>query len=358
MGKDKEKLVSVIVPVHNAEKYLKEAVESVLIQSYRDFELILVENESTDNSLKICREYEEKYPQVITLKEKDKGLAKARNKGIEAAKGTYLMFLDADDYLADEKIIECFVNEMEKTEVDIVVCNYARLWKGKFLRAAECESLKNLPQDQADFRFQGFFSAGMLSYVWGKMYRSSFIKEKKITFSDYEYAEDKMFNMQCYVKHARYGFIREYGYVYRKNEASISHQYRSDSAGCWLKIAHDMQRILTRQGQQDYEDLVRYTIFFASFFDAKMEYVESEKSVCAVRKVLKMYGKDKLAARCFRQMAFGREVRKLQQIRWKIMIRGFSFAMQLHLYGILALGIKVLIDCRIDERLSDTGLRE
>ena len=203
----KEKLVSVIVPVHNAEKYLEEAVESVRKQTYTDWELILVENGSADQSLELCLVYEKRDPRIRTICESVRGIAAARNCGMQEARGTRLMFLDSDDYLADPKTIERLVCAMDKEDADIVVCNYARLWGGKIFPAMDCRILQEWKPGSAEFRFQGFFSAGMLSYVWGKLYRREFLEQHELRFRDYVYAEDKMFSMQCYVREPVYAFV-------------------------------------------------------------------------------------------------------------------------------------------------------
>lgn len=354
----KEKLVSVIVPVHNAEKYLEEAVESVRKQTYTDWELILVENGSADQSLERCLVYEKRDPRIRTICESVRGIAAARNCGMQEARGTRLMFLDSDDYLADPKTIERLVCAMDKEDADIVVCNYARLWGGKILPAMDCRILQEWKPGSAEFRFQGFFSAGMLSYVWGKLYRREFLEQHELRFRDYVYAEDKMFSMQCYVREPVYAFVRETGYIYRKNEASVSYRYREDFRKCWPQIAHDLEAFLEKHRRTEYEDLVRYTIFFAAFFDAKMEYIRQGRSLKAVWKILKMYGEDPLARRSFRIFAYGKGLERPKAKLWNMMIRGFATAMHLHLYLPLAVGIMLLVDCRIDERLSDTGMRE
>lgn len=266
------------------------------------------------------------------------------------------MFLDSDDYLADPKTIERLVCAMDKEDADIVVCNYARLWGGKILPAMDCRILQEWKPGSAEFRFQGFFSAGMLSYVWGKLYRREFLEQHELRFRDYVYAEDKMFSMQCYVREPVYAFVRETGYIYRKNEASVSYRYREDFRKCWPQIAHDLEAFLEKQRRTEYEDLVRYTIFFAAFFDAKMEYIRQGRSLKAVWKILKMYGEDPLARRSFRIFAYGKGLERPKAKLWNMMIRGFATAM--HLYLPLAVGIMLLVDCRIDERLSDTGMRE
>ena len=96
--------------------------------------------------------------------------------------------------------------------------------------------------------------------------------------------------------------------------------------------------------RKKYQGLIYYLLFFACFFDAKMEYVQNRHSLRAVVKLLKAYQTDPLV--------------NVSSRFWKIMIKGFCIAMRLHLYYGLAIGIKLLIDIRVDERLSDTGLRE
>lgn len=99
----------------------------------------------------------------------------ARNTGLKRATGKYICFVDADDYLPDEKIIAKFINIAEQTASDVVICNYARLWNEKLLPAAEHRAFSELNPDTEDFRFKGFFSVGHLSYVWAKLYRKSFL---------------------------------------------------------------------------------------------------------------------------------------------------------------------------------------
>ena len=142
-----------------------------------------------------------------------------------------------------------------------------------------------------------------------------------------------------------------------------------------MSIAYRLQRLLTeKEGkpirflkgknaekeclEKKYQGFIYYLIFFAVFFDAKMEYVEYNHSVLAVTKLIKMYQADDLAKETFVQLKRKTYTGKLSQKLWRIMIRGFSMAMCFHLYWGLAFGIKLLIDLRIDEKLSDTGLRE
>lgn len=351
--------VSVIVPVFNAKEYLSICVESILSQKYDDWELLLVDNGSTDGSLELCRRYGEEHGRVRLMRQREGGASEARNAGMQAAVGTYIVFVDADDYLPDPQVLGAMVRGMEEASADILVGNYQRLWKGNLLPAKSHASFREADRESAAFRFQGFFSVGVLSYVWCKMYRRSFLESHSVTFGAYDYAEDKMFNFACYIHGARYAFLERDVYVYRKNDDSISHSYREDSVGCWMRIAQNLQQLLEQENLvAKYGGLVANTIFFAVFFDGKMEYVHGKKSLAPVKKTLRKYRNHALAGRYFGEFASGRRLREIPSLIWKAMIWGFSIAMYLKWYLLLAFGMKLLVDCRVDERLSDTGLRD
>lgn len=359
MGKQQKK-ISVIIPVYNAEKYIKETLDSIVKQSYKNWEIILVENGSEDKSPDIIREYEKKYSQIYMIKGPGKGPGLARNAGIKKSQGEYIIFVDSDDYIPDANIFSKYISIVEKINADIVVSNYARLWNGKLLPAEETRAFALLSPLSEEFRFQGFFSIGTLSYVWGKLYRKDFLEKNQIIFEDIIYAEDKLFNMKCYVCNAKYVFLQELGYIYRRNEKSLSWKYRPDSTDCWMKIVHILKKWIEDKNKdmETYKGLIQYTLFFASFFDGKMEYVEHKNSLRAVRKILKAYGQSVPGKECFKELVHDKKISELNLPLWEFIIRGFSFGMKNQWYMCLALGIKLLIDLRIDERLSDTGIRE
>ena len=353
--------ISVIIPVHNAEKYIDKAVQSVMEQNYTNWELLLIENGSEDASLDICKKNAEKDSRIQVLKEKNKGAGSARNTGLCSAEGEYIVFIDADDYLPDKSVFQRYMNIAKQIRADIIVSNYVRLWNGKILPAAGHDSFSVYSPDSEEFRFRGFFSVGTLSYVWGKLYRKSFLDQNRITFSEYPYAEDKLFNMQCYVCGAKYAFIEQIGNVYRKNEDSVSYKYNPESSRCWLGIAQTFKNWMEEEGKdvEQYEGLIHYTVFFASFFDAKMEYQKRWKSIWMIWKILRIYGNDSIGKDCFAKLACDRKcIPQLNQKIWRIVIKGFSRGMKWKCYLALSFGIKQLIEHRVDEKLSDTGLRE
>lgn len=356
MKADDEK-ISIIIPVYNAQVYISDAIESVLQQTYINWELILVDNMSGDQSLEICRTYEEKYDNIFVYQEEENGVSHARNCGLKHATGVFFVFVDADDLFPDENVLKRYVIAMKRTNADIVVSNYERLWKGKHLAATRNETFSGKDRDSKDFRFQGFFSVGTLSYVWGKMYRREFLERNQIIFGNYSYSEDQMFNLNCYINGAKYAFLRSIGYTYRMNADSISFRYREDARENWLSMAHDLDMCLQKRGKQnEWSDLVDALILFATFFNGKMEY--TQKSSKETARLLKAYGSDALGRRCFGRRAIGESICSSSLLMWKLAIRIYALGMWLHLYYLWAFLIKLLVDFRIDERLSDTGVRE
>ncbi|MGM9597611.1 MAG: glycosyltransferase family 2 protein [Eubacteriales bacterium] len=113
--------ISVIVPVYNVERYLRQCIDSILAQTFRDFELILVDDGSIDQSGKICDEYAQKDNRVIVIHKKNGGLSDARNAGLDIAIGEYIGFVDSDDYI-DTRMYEKMYREIKNTSADIVCC--------------------------------------------------------------------------------------------------------------------------------------------------------------------------------------------------------------------------------------------
>ena len=105
-----QKKISVIIPVYNAEKYIRETLDSIIKQSYKNREIILIENGSKDRGPDIIQEYADKYPEIQIIKGSGKGPGAARNRGMRLAKGDYIIFADADDYFSDAEIFRKYVS--------------------------------------------------------------------------------------------------------------------------------------------------------------------------------------------------------------------------------------------------------
>lgn len=202
--------ISIIVPVYNASRYLCECIESILSQSFRDFELILVNDGSTDDSLDICKKYEKSDDRIIVVSQANGGVSKARNRGLDVAKGKWITFADADDYFLDDALSILSERAMQ-TGTDLVLANAMKLKNGKL---SELHKLKSEVLPNAIMSIKHFA-------LWGYLFNADIIRKYKLKFIEgLAYSEDRLFIYQM----ARYcktiAFCNKPIYVYRINDAS------------------------------------------------------------------------------------------------------------------------------------------
>ena len=194
--------VSVIVPVYNVEKYLRKCLDSIINQTLKDIEIILVNDGSTDSSLSICEEYAEKDKRIIVISKENAGPSHTRNAGLKTAKGEYISFVDSDDYI-EENMLETLYNLGKKSSADIVFCNNDIVPFDKF----ECSPYP-YPTGKtvyvSEFKSDiNYFQHGDITFVWRKIYRRNFLSLNNIFFDDtLRFSEDKIFTALC-LQHAK-----------------------------------------------------------------------------------------------------------------------------------------------------------
>lgn len=214
--------VSIIVPIYQAEKYLAECLNSIIKQTYKNIEIILIEDGCSDKSGAICDEYAEIDERIIVCHNKNHGVSYSRNYGIKKAKGKYILFVDSDDTI-DKHYVENFVNVITSYNYDIVVCGYEKIDlinnnKEKYLINKYDEIFSGLLKD--DYCLLEPF----LLTPWGKLYKTELIKKNNIFFpEDCNIAEDQIFNYQYLRLVKKYLFINKpmYKYFYR-NVSSLT----------------------------------------------------------------------------------------------------------------------------------------
>lgn len=174
-----EILVSIIIPVYNAEKFLKECLDSILLEQDINKEIIVVDNGSTDNSKKVVEDYLINHKDIVLLEEKNKGVSYARNTGIKASRGQYICFLDADDYLYPNVLKDLLEATNKEENVDLVIGNYTYL-NGK----------QKLESDLPTKTITSEVVSNLVSLmplcdwaVWGKLYRRNLIVNNNIFFN-------------------------------------------------------------------------------------------------------------------------------------------------------------------------------
>lgn len=349
--------ISVIVPVYNSAKYLETCLDSILRQDYETLEIVLVNDASRDGrSAEICREYAGNHQNIKYMELPEMiGIAGTRNVGLDAAEGAYILFVDSDDYLSEPSAVSGLYAAIKAADADIAVGNYFREIGGKLVCAARHGFSAEEGTDSPDFRYRGFFSNGILSYVWGKLYAADFLKRTGIRFDDLAYAEDKLFNIKCFYHAPVYCFTEENVYCYRFNPESASHEYREGFDKNWMELARLAGEEFEKCACPDpYEDVVVYTILFATFFHAKQEYRFQRGKIRAIRRALKTYESYPLAVRAFAKS--GEYAKRLSPGFWRTGIRLYGFCMKRHWYGLTAFGILLAAAMKLDAGLSSTGI--
>ena len=204
--------VSVIVPVYNSELYLKDCLDSLVNQTLKGIEIVLVNDGSTDSSEEIIKSYKDK--RIKYFKNKNQGIGKTRNFGMKKATGKYIMFLDSDDYLATNACEELF-NKAEKDNLDLVINNFYRV---------EEETEKKVEVIIPEFKNTTLKENKRLLLdvnlaPWNKLYKSELLKENKIQFVEDLKYEDAPFVVEAMDKAKKIGYIKKFlnYYVIHKN---------------------------------------------------------------------------------------------------------------------------------------------
>lgn len=341
-------LVSVIIPIYKAEKYLEECIVSVLEQDYQNMEVILVDDGSPDNCPVICENYAGERKNIQVIHQENKGAGAARNRGIESAEGEYLLFVDADDCLDGRSAVRRLVEKAEEEQADIVTGNFRRFDALRFSEI-NCHHLKSGKFTRTvDFRFQGFLTDGHLISDCGKLYRTSFLREYHLKHADHRMMEDKLYNMMCCTYGPKYGFIQESVYLYRITENSATQQYKYKVgvlAEAWLHIAEDFWSFMKERGiQEDYEDLLAFHLL-CGFFSIGSRSLQSEGDIRGgpgkTVKLLRVYGRHPLVKEMMAGLARGKHVDKLQSFFWRTLVRTASVFVCLRAYWVLVCGIAV-----------------
>lgn len=212
-------IISVIVPVYNAEKYLKPCLDSIINQTLKNIEILLVDDGSTDSSLKIIQSYANKDKRIKIIKQKNSGPGIARNKGISLAKGDFISFMDADDFFEPD-LLESLHDKIEKTNSDIVFCRFW-MFNQETLRDEPPEydvSMDLLPEDKV-FSAESYPDNILNLYitaVWSSMYRREFVIKNDLKFSYATRVEDNLFAQTAIAMAKRISFLNRKLIHYRR----------------------------------------------------------------------------------------------------------------------------------------------
>lgn len=290
IGSVNDSLVSIIVPIYNAEKYLDSCIQSVLRQTYTNWELILIDDGSTDKSGRIAEEYGFADERITVFHQKNLGVSLARNQGIDEATGNYVVFLDADDELIEDCLAKT-VNIAEETNADVVAgrsCENQELFQDRIIWTG-AEALENSLKDH------------LFTYsACAKLIRREFIGKTRFT-PDIRISEDSYFVFQLLCKQNVFVLTNDVIYFYRANSESSSRTVFSEKYFDILKVSdlkykkieeqfpqmHDLAknmllkarmnvlRILAVRTRDEYRDVEKKLLEY--ILDNKEDYIPSSK---------------------------------------------------------------------------------
>lgn len=204
--------VSIIIPVYNVDEYLPECLDSVINQTLKDIEIICINDGSTDNSPAILNSYAQKDNRIVTINKENEGVSKARNYGLNAAQGEYIMFLDADDYYTLDACEKAY-NAVKLNNTDIGVFGFAKLNNNKIETSWHSKEITKICKE--NYKIDLYSFQGM---IWHKIFRKSFLDEYNIRFlTDLKTGEDSVFAYTTFFNNASFTFIDGDFYIYRLN---------------------------------------------------------------------------------------------------------------------------------------------
>lgn len=252
-------LISIIVPVFNAEEYLALCLDSILNQTYRDLEILCINDGSCDGSIGILKQYKNRDSRIVIIDKQNEGVSTTRNVGLKEANGDYLMFVDADDWIEPYTCEKALVT-LNDNNADIVIWSYVSEY-------GESNSSKTIFPDNCVFERQEILNrlhrrligivgeelehpelADSICPVWGKLYRRDLIVKSGATFIDLSEIgtyEDGMFNLEVFFFANKVIYMNECLYHYRRsNTSSVTSTYRKELFELWQNLYGRMDQYI------------------------------------------------------------------------------------------------------------------
>lgn len=268
-------MISIIIPVYQGEKYLPFCLETILRQSYRNLEIILVDDGSQDNSGKMCDEYARKDARVHVIHQKNAGVSAARNRGLEAATGDYITFVDSDDYI-DSHMYERMLQKAEEFSCDVVMCDCVKEYEDH--TELYSHAIRAGYYDREQLRKEYYPHLLMMENVeypatisnWLLLFRREIVSGLRESTEPIRYvegvrfSEDLLFGAQLMV-HARSFFYMkgESMYHYCMNSASASHSFKPDKWNDYCRLHAEAEAFFHRIRDYDFQpQLDKMLLFF------------------------------------------------------------------------------------------------
>lgn len=245
-------MVSIILPIYNVERYLEKCIDSILAQTYKELEVILVDDGSPDGCPEICDKYSAQDSRVVVIHQKNSGVSRARNAGLETARGEYIGFVDPDDFVVPE-MYEEMVNAMETTQSELVICGYDYVDEsGEVTRPYSAKDEQILTQhDLVHMQFD--MPPTIRHVVWNKLFRRDLLRQ--IRFPEHLHSSEDVDFMLEYIKRVRRAcFIHRPLYKNTVRQGSATHGGLNIKALADSFVAHERMHLEAVKMYPDVKD--------------------------------------------------------------------------------------------------------
>lgn len=259
---DNMKKISIIVPVYNCSEYLEKCLNSLVNQTYKDFEIILIDDGSTDDSLYICKKYSKKYSDIVLITQQNSGQGKARNKGINFAKGHYVTFVDSDDWI-DKKMLQKLYNASNDGTADIVIGDLTKVMDKKNIYFKNYNEILNNPTRNFIISHTGPVC---------KLIKTSLLKDNNLLFLENRIYEDLalMPLIGLYIKKVKY--VNEALYYYRiRNNSTMKSNKKLDDIFIVMDYLEKKFGVLDKE--KEYAEELEYLFIEHLLYSASLRYI-------------------------------------------------------------------------------------
>lgn len=321
-------LVSIIVPIYNVEQYLDECVDSIRSQSYKELEIILVDDGSPDRCGKMCEEYAKEDERIVVIHKKNGGLGDARNAGIRQAHGDYLLFVDSDDYLHPEAV-EKILYTAEKAKADIAIFDYATVEPENSRSDRFTEKIRE-NQVLSPEKEKRVLTCSCSSV--NKLYRREFWEASGLEFPVGRYYEDLGTIPKLMAIAKRVVYRKEVLYYYRMREGSIMHTTNfKKNLEDRMQMIDGVLRFYKKQGLlEQYREELEYLMFVNGYFTPSREIILNRGSKKYLNK-FREYAYHRFPG--INENKYVREIAGKEKILWMLLRKRMYGAMLLLSYG-------------------------
>lgn len=291
--------VSIIVPVYQVENYIRQCIDSILVQTFTDFELILVDDGSKDGSGQICDEYAGMDERVKVIHQENQGVAAARNHAIACASGNYLCFVDADDWVESTMVEQC-ISQMKKLDADVLRHGHImELWKDGNCVSKEKKNAPDFATElthcQISEKMEQFWE-NCSNYVWNYFFKREAVAD--IRFPDIKISEDHIFVLGVLEKCKKICFLSNHVYHYCMRMGSSANRWQETGIQCQLQMVQSCHHFMDCFGIEPVRkkrlmsemviNAYSYVIYILCFPECKWSVKEKMTEIKEVRKKLEV----------------------------------------------------------------------